>query len=218
MDLALFDLDNTLLNGDSDHAWGQFLADEGLVDAAEHTRRNNAFWEQYKDGSIDFDAYLRFALATIAGKTDAELEGLHRRFMLAKIDAMITPGAVELVKRHADDLSAIVTATNTFVTRPIARRLGVEMLIGSEAEKIDGRYTGAPTGIMCFREGKIQRVEAWLAETGKTIESFRRSWFYSDSFNDLPLLQRVTHPVVVSPDARLRAVARERGWPILEAL
>jgi HAD superfamily hydrolase (TIGR01490 family) len=218
MDLALFDLDNTLLNGDSDHAWGQFLADEGLVDAAEHTRRNNAFWEQYKDGTIDFDAYLRFALATIAGKSDEELVGLHERFMRAKIESMITTGAAELVRRHADDLCAIVTATNTFVTKPIARRLGVDTLIGSEAEQVSGRYTGAPTGIMCFREGKIQRVEKWLAETGSTIEGFRRSWFYSDSFNDLPLLQRVTHPVAVAPDARLRAVARERGWPILETL
>jgi HAD superfamily hydrolase (TIGR01490 family) len=218
MKLALFDLDNTLLNGDSDHAWGQFLADEGLVDAAEHTRRNNAFWAQYKDGSIDFDAYLRFALSTIAGKTAAELEPLHERFMRAKIEPMISSGAVALVDAHRGDRCAIVTATNSFVTHPIAARFGVPTLIACEVEVVDGRYTGAPTGVMSFREGKITRVEAWLAADGRRLSDFSETWFYSDSFNDLPLLNRVTHPVAVTPDPTLRAEATRRGWPIIEAL
>lgn len=214
--LALFDLDYTLLSGDSDYAWGQFLAEQGLVDAVEHARKNDEYWAQYKDGTLDINAYLRFALTAIAGKTDAELAPLHERYMREKIEPMISEAAMALIRQHADDLCAIVTATNAFVTRPIARRFGIESLIACDVEMINGRYTGAPTGLPSFREGKIIRVERWLADMGKRIEDFENSWFYSDSLNDLPLLERVNRPVAVNPDATLRAVASKHGWPVID--
>lgn len=216
--LALFDLDYTLLNGDSDYAWGQFLAEQGVVDAAWHARENDAYWAQYKAGTLDIHAYLRFALSAIAGKTDAELAPLLDRFMCEKIEPMIGEAAMALIQRHSADVCAIVTATNAFVTRPIAKRLGVECLIACEVEIVDGRYTGLPTGLPSFREGKIIRVERWLAGMDKRIEDFEQSWFYSDSLNDLPLLQRVNRPVAVNPDPTLRAVARDNGWPVMDLI
>lgn len=214
--LALFDLDYTLLSGDSDYAWGQFLAEQGLVDSVEHARKNDEYWAQYKAGTLDIDAYLRFALTAIAGKTDAELAPLHERYMRDKIEPMISEAAMALIRQHSDDLCAIVTATNAFVTRPIARRFGIESLIACDVEMIDGRYTGAPTGVPSFREGKIIRVERWLADMGKRIEDFENSWFYSDSLNDLPLLERVNRPVAVNPDPTLRAVAGKNNWPVMD--
>jgi HAD superfamily hydrolase (TIGR01490 family) len=214
--LALFDLDYTLLTGDSDHAWGEFLADEGIVDAAEHRRKNDAFWVQYKDGTLDIDAYLRFAVAPIVGKTDVELALLHARYMQIKIEPMITAAALALLEKHANDLCAIVTATNAFVTKPIATRFGVEHLIACELEVVDGKYTGAPVGTPSFRDGKVTRVEEWLAKMGKRLEDFEQSWFYSDSTNDMPLLKRVNRPVAVNPDATLQAHALASAWPIIE--
>ncbi len=216
MNLALFDLDYTLLNGDSDHAWGQFLADEGIVDGQQHRRCNDAFWVQYKDGSLDIDAYLRFALAPIAGKTPAELAPLHEKFMQTTIMPMISDAAVKLLATHANDLCAIVTATNAFVTLPIARYLGVAQLIACDVEVVNGRYTGRSIGVPSFRHGKTVRVESWLAGLGKTIDDFEQSWFYSDSLNDLPLLERVNRPVAVNPDPTLLAHALACGWPIIE--
>jgi HAD superfamily hydrolase (TIGR01490 family) len=212
--LALFDLDHTLLNGDSDYSWGQFLVARGIRDGEEYGRRNDAFWAQYKAGTLDIDAYLRFALEPIAGKTVAEMKPLHDDYMNSMIRPMISDAAHAMVARHRDDLCAIVTATNTFVTAPIAKVFGVETLIGCEVEIVDGKYTGAPMGVPSFREGKIKRVEMWLADMGKSLQHFDETWFYSDSLNDLPLLERVTHPVAVNPDATLRAHAEKNGWPI----
>lgn len=213
--LALFDLDNTLLSGDSDHAWGEYLADQGMVDAGEHKRQNDAFWEDYKAGSLDIQAYLRFALSAIAGKSDTELAPLRERYIETRIKPMIRPGALALLRQHQHDLCAIVTATNAFVTRPIADLLGVTNLIACDVEMSDGRYTGEPAGIPSFREGKIVRVESWLAAQNLTLNDFDETWFYSDSRNDLPLLLHVTHPVAVDPDDALRAVANERQWPVI---
>lgn len=216
--LALFDLDHTLLNGDSDHAWGHFLAEQGVVNGDEHRQRNEAFWAQYKDGTLDINAYLRFALAPIAGKSDADLAVLQATFMREKIEPMIGSAALRLLKKHAGELCAIVTATNAFVTKPIAQRFGVEHLIACDVEKVAGRYTGNPTGMPSFREGKVARVDAWLSSMGLRVEDFETSWFYSDSFNDLPLLKRVNRPVAVNPDATLRQFAIEQGWPVLDLM
>lgn len=216
MNLALFDLDYTLLHGDSDHAWGQYLVERGIRDREEFGRRNDAFWAQYKAGTLDINAYLRFALEPIAGKTPAELKPLHDAFMAEKIAPMIRPAARALVAKHAGDLMAIVTATNAFVTAPIAAAFGVQTLIACDVEIVDGRYTGNPSGLPSFREGKITRVESWLASLGKSFADFDKVWFYSDSLNDLPLLERVSHPVAVNPDQTLRAHAQTHGWPIIE--
>jgi HAD superfamily hydrolase (TIGR01490 family) len=216
--LALFDLDHTLLNGDSDHAWGHFLAEQGVVNGDEHRQRNEAFWAQYKDGTLDINAYLRFALAPIAGKSDADLAVLQATFMREKIEPMIGSAALRLLKKHAGELCAIVTATNAFVTKPIAQRFGVEHLIACDVEKVAGRYTGNPTGMPSFREGKVARVDAWVSSMGLRVEDFETSWFYSDSFNDLPLLKRVNRPVAVNPDATLRQFAIEQGWPVLDLM
>ena len=215
MNLALFDLDNTLLLGDSDHAWGEFLVEEGIVERDEFRRNNDRFYAQYRAGTLDIDEYLRFALKAIAGKSDDILAPLHQRYMQKKIEPMISAAALALVQQHQHDLCAIVTATNAFVTRPIAARFAVPHLIACEAEQIDGRYTGMPTGVPSFREGKVTRVLAWLGAMDKTIAGFDKSFFYSDSLNDLPLLEAVTHPIAVNPDATLRAQAEARGWPII---
>ncbi len=216
MNLALFDLDYTLLDGDSDYAWGQFLADEGVVDGNAHRRQNEKFWAQYKDGSLDINQYLQFALAPIAGKTPTELAPLHAKFMREKIAPMVSPAASRLVAQHANDLCAIVTATNVFVTAPIAELFDIDHLIACDVEMVAGRYTGQPTGVPSFREGKTKRVEMWLAGMERKIEDFEQSWFYSDSLNDLPLLERVNRPVAVNPDQTLRTHALARGWPIIE--
>ncbi len=215
MNLALFDLDYTLLNGDSDHAWGQFLVDAGVVDGEVFKKKNDAFWAQYKAGTLNVHEYLAFALAMIAGKTPAELKPLHDRYMAEKIEPMVTEAALALVNRHKDDLCAVVTATNSFITEPVAARFGVPHLIACVAEIADGRYTGKVSGLPSFREGKVMRVEQWLATMGKKLSDFERCYFYSDSLNDLPLLSVVSHPIAVNPDATLREHALTQGWPIL---
>lgn len=215
MNLALFDLDYTLLNGDSDHAWGQFLVDAGLVDGEEFKKKNDAFWAQYKAGTLNVHEYLTFALSMIAGKTPEELKPLHDRYMAEKIEPMVTPAALALIERHKDDLCAVVTATNSFITGPVATRFGVPNLIACVAEIAEGRYTGKVTGVPSFREGKVTRVEQWLATMEKKLSDFDRCYFYSDSLNDLPLLNVVNHPVAVNPDATLREHALTQGWPIL---
>lgn len=217
MNLALFDLDNTLLAGDSDYEWGQFLIDRGVVDRDFYESRNRDFYEQYKAGTLDIHAFLAFALEPLARHTPEELARWHADFMAERVAPIVAPGARALLARHAaqGDLMAIITATNAFVTAPIARELGVPHLIATEPEKVDGRYTGRPDGVPCFQAGKITRLDAWLAARGQTLASFGESWFYSDSLNDLPLLSRVTHPVAVDPDPSLAATARERGWPIV---
>lgn len=216
MNLALFDLDYTLLAGDSDHAWGQFLAEQGLVDGEDYRQKNDAFWARYKAGTLDINEYLRFALLPLAGRTPAQMKPLHDRYLAEKIAPMIRQPALHLVRRHAGDLCAIVTATNTFVTGPIATLFGVPHLIGCEVEVRDGCFTGQPAGVPSFREGKVRRVHDWLASLGQRLSDFDRSFFYSDSMNDLPLLDEVSDPVAVNPDAVLRDLAGTRGWPIMQ--
>jgi HAD superfamily hydrolase (TIGR01490 family) len=217
MNLALFDLDNTLLSGDSDYEWGQFLIDRGVVDRDFYESRNRDFYEQYKDGTLDIHAFLAFALEPLARHTPQELAVWHEAFMAERMRPMIGRPARDLVAKHVDagDLVAIVTATNAFVTAPIAREFGVPYLVATEPEMVNGRYTGRARGTPCFQAGKIACLDDWLASRGRTLASFADSWFYSDSMNDLPLLERVRHPVVVDPDARLAATAAERGWPVI---
>ena len=217
MNLALFDLDNTLLACDSDYEWGQFLVDRGVLKRDEYEAQNAAFYEQYKAGTLDIHEFLGFALRPLAEHTTAELDRWHAEFMDARIRPAMGAPARALVRRHLDagDLCAVVTATNSFVTGPIAREFGVPHLVATEPERIGGRYTGRVAGTPCFREGKIARVQAWLAEQGRRLPDFAQSRFYSDSQNDLPLLELVTHPVAVDPDPKLAAVARARGWPAL---
>ncbi|HET9735791.1 MAG TPA: HAD family hydrolase [Burkholderiales bacterium] len=217
MTLCLFDLDNTLLAGDSDYEWGQFLVDRGVLAREEYEAQNAAFFEQYKDGTLDIHEYLGFALRPLAAHTAADLARWHAEFMRERILPMITPRARALVRRHMDagELCAVVTATNSFVTAPIAKELGIPHLIATEPESLGGRFTGRVAGTPCFREGKIRRVDEWLAGLGRRLEDYAASSFYSDSHNDLPLLERVRRPVAVDPDAQLAAEAARRGWPVI---
>ncbi|MGC3964599.1 MAG: HAD family hydrolase [Rhodocyclaceae bacterium] len=215
--LTLFDLDNTLLGGDSDHAWGQFLCDQGIVDRQEYETTNDRFYAQYKDGTLDMNAFLAFVLAPMTRLTRAELDTLHARFMRECIEPIVLPRGLELVRKHLDagDLVAIVTATNAFVTAPIVRLFGVQHLIATIPAQENGRFTGLARGTPAFREGKIARVEAWLESMALNWGSFTQTNFYSDSLNDLPLLQKVANPVAVDPDETLRTYATERGWPVI---
>ena len=194
---------------------GAVSVDAGLVDGEVFKKKNDAFWAQYKAGTLNVHEYLAFALAMLKDKTPAELKPLHDRYMIEKIEPMVTAAALALVAKHADDLCAVVTATNSFITTPVAARFGVAHLIACDAEIADGRYTGKASGTPSFREGKVTRVEQWLATMGKKMPDFERSYFYSDSLNDLPLLNIVTDPVAVNPDATLREHALTQGWPIL---
>lgn len=214
MTLAIFDLDNTLIAGDSDHAWGEFLIDQGLVDGKTFEQQNDRFYQDYLSGDLDIKAYLSFALSYLAGKPMAELEALHQRFMATTIQPMLLPKAFELLDKHRalGHRLMIITATNEFVTGPIARHLGVTELIASQAEIENGLYTGRPTGVPSFQEGKVVRLQSWL---NKHNESLADAWFYSDSHNDIPLLEQVDHPVAVDPDERLRSLAVARQWPVI---
>jgi len=213
--LAIFDLDNTLIRGDSDHAWGQFLVDQGLVDAAQVGSANDYFLAQYQAGSLNIDEYLNFALAFLAGKSPQELAPLQRQFMTEVIEPMVLPQALELIEHHRTlgHQLLIITATNRFVTEPIAQRLGIEQLIACEAELTGGRYTGKATGTPSFGQGKVVRLEQWLIDQDASLDG---AWFYSDSRNDLPLLERVDHPIAVNPDDTLRDVAQKNAWTILD--
>lgn len=218
MQLALFDLDSTLLPIDSDYEWGRFLVRLGVVDAEFAQRENDRFYEDYKAGRLNILEFLAFQLGPLAGRSRAELDAWHAQYMHEVVEPAIRPEARALVDRHqqAGDLCAIVTATNDFVTAPIARRFGIEHLIATQAEREGEGYSGRPTGLPNFREGKVERTRQWLEGQGKRREDFARSWFYSDSANDLPLLSWVTDPVATNPDERLRAHAQARGWPILQ--
>ncbi len=214
MRLALFDLDNTLLGGDSDHAWGDYLCERGILDTVTYKTRNDEFYQDYLAGKLDNTAYLNFCLE-ILGRTEmAQLDEWHRDYMRDCIEPIILPKALELLARHRDagDTLLIITATNRFVTAPIAARLGVEHLIATECEMIDGRYSGRTTDVACFREGKVTRLKRWLEESGHSLDG---SYFYSDSMNDLALLEQVANPVAVDPDPNLRAEASKRGWPVI---
>jgi HAD superfamily hydrolase (TIGR01490 family) len=214
MRLAIFDLDHTLLAGDSDHLWGEFMIEQGLVEAAGHKRQNDRFYADYLAGSLDIAAYTRFALEPLVRLGPARLLPLREQFVARVIDPIVAPAAPALLERHriqGDEL-LIITATNRFITEPIAALLGVENLLATDGECVDGRYTGELAGIPCYREGKVRRLEQWL---GERHERYDVITFYSDSHNDLPLLRHVQQPVAVDPDARLRAEAERAGWPII---
>jgi HAD superfamily hydrolase (TIGR01490 family) len=217
MNLALFDLDNTLLAGDSDFQWAQYLIEQRVLDREVYEARNVEFYEQYKAGTLDIHEFLDFQLKPLSRHPRSQLDAWHSDFMQNRILPIITPAARKLVEEHmlAGDLCVIITATNSFVTAPIARALKVTHLIATEPEQNDGEFTGRVSGLPCFREGKIARLESWLDEHNLTWLSFLESWFYSDSLNDLPLLKKVTHPVAVDPDATLKAHAERNGWPII---
>ena len=212
--LALFDLDHTLLDGDSDVSWAEFLIEEGVLHPEEYHTKNQWFFDRYKDGTLDIHEFLEFQLAPLAAHPRAQLDAWHEEYMQRKIRPIIHGGAADLIAQHRDALCALVTATNRFITAPIARELGIEHLVATDLEEVGGEFTGKCRGTPSFREGKVTRVQEWLAGMGRRLEEFE-SWFYSDSLNDLPLLERVSHPVAVDPDATLRTKAIERGWPIL---
>ncbi len=215
MTLAIFDLDNTLLRGDSDHAWGEFLVSKDVVDGETYRTANDRYYAQYVAGTLDIHEFLAFSLQPLARHDRATLDTWHREFMEARVRPMITPAAHALVEDHRarGHTLVIITATNRFVTAPIATEFGIPHLIATEPEERDGRYTGRVAGIPSYRDGKVTRLQTWLAANGETLAG---SWFYSDSHNDLPLLNLVDHPVAVNPDAQLRAEAQRRGWRVLQ--
>ena len=217
MPLAIFDLDNTLLAGDSDYLWGQFLGEIGAVDRDTYERENERFYAEYREGRLDIMEFLAFSLRPLAENPPSDLAAWHARFMQEKIEPLISTAAERLVERHraAGDTLMIITATNAFVTAPIARRLGIGELIATEPEKEGERYTGRVSGTPSFREGKVERLQQWLDSHGAVLDG---ATFYSDSHNDLPLLEMVPNPVAVDPDEVLTAHARTRGWPIISLL
>ena len=216
--LTLFDLDGTLIAGDSDHSFGEFMVDIGWADGDAWRARNNAFYATYQAGALDVHAYVEFATSVWRTRSAAELAATSDRFMLEVIGPMITPQAIDLVRKHqaAGDLVAIVTATNEFVTRPIADAFGVPELLAIELERdAAGAVTGAIKGVPTYQDGKVRRVEQWLAEQSVSWSDFGRISVYSDSINDLPLLARATDAVATNPSPALEAVAAERGWRLL---
>jgi HAD superfamily hydrolase (TIGR01490 family) len=219
MKLALFDLDNTLIAGDSDFEWAQFLITKGVVDREIQEAKNIAFYDQYKEGTLDINEFLAFQLAPLARHPRAELDAWHREFMDRHIRPLIGDPARQLVREHLanGDLCAVVTATNSFVTRPIVSELGIPHLIGTIAavDVESGAFSGKPRGTPSFRDGKIERVDSWLESLGLWWGSFAESFFYSDSHNDLPLMGRVTTPVAVDPDHKLLRHSSEMGWKII---
>lgn len=214
MALALFDLDNTLLGGDSDYLWGRFLVEQGIVDGTDYEQQNQQFYNQYKAGNLDIQAFLAFSLRPLAEHSPAKLHAWREQFLAQCIDPIILPEARSLVERHRTqgDTLVIITATNRFVTAPIAERFGITHLLATEVEMDGEDYTGRSIGIPCFQNGKVERLEQWLEQHTVDLSS---SWFYSDSHNDLPLLEQVSHPIAVDPDDQLAQQARTRGWPII---
>ena len=214
MNLAIFDLDNTLLGGDSDYLWGQFLVEKKLVDPVIYEQENQRFYDEYKAGTLDIYEFLEFSLAPLSQHSTAELSELHNEFMQKKIASIWLPKAEKLLARHRlnNDFLLIITATNYFVTAPIAKKLGVDDIIATMPEQKNGAYTGKVAGIPCFQDGKVERLSQWLQEYNYSLDN---SHFYSDSVNDLPLLLKVTHPVAVDPDDKLKIHAAEHCWPVI---
>jgi len=215
MALAIFDLDNTLLGTDSDHQWGEYLCDQGLVVAEDFRAQNDRFYEDYKLARLDIQAYLCFVLSTIKGLSVDAVATMHQVFFEEYIAPCMLPKAQACLDEHKKrgDTCLVITATSRFITEPIVRAFGIEHLIASDAQVINGLYTGEPSGIPSFAEGKVKRLNQWLASRSE-FDSVDR-YFYSDSRNDLPLLEQVSHPIAVDPDDTLRQVATERGWQIL---
>jgi HAD superfamily hydrolase (TIGR01490 family) len=215
LNLALFDLDNTILAGDSDYNWSRFLIQEGYLDGAIHAEKNEKFYADYKAGTLDIYAFVEFQFKPLARNPRAVLNQLLKKYVEEVIKPMITEKARALVKRHQDegDLIIVITATNSFITKPIAELFGIENLIGTDPEEKEGEFTGKVSGLPSFKEGKVTRLEAWLKGKNLLLTSFEKSYFYSDSHNDLPLMQKVTHPVAVDSDDVLSEYAKSKGWP-----
>lgn len=215
MTLAIFDLDNTLLKGDSDHAWGEFISSKGLVDGDNYRRQNDTFYQAYLKGNLDIFAYQNFCLSVIADIPENRLETLLQTFLSDVVEGMITSQSEALIKKHQQQghQTLIITATNEVITRPIARRLGIPDLIATQAEVVNGKYSGKVAGIPSYKEGKITRLHLWLKE--RPHLNMQGSYFYSDSHNDLPLLEEVTHAFAVDPDETLKKYAQKKGWPVI---
>ena len=215
MNLALFDLDNTILAGDSDYNWSRFLIQEGYLDGAIHAEKNEKFYADYKAGTLDIYAFVEFQFKPLARNPRTVLNQLLKKYVEEVIKPMITEKARALVKRHQDegDLIIVITATNSFITKPIAELFGIVNLIGTDPEEKEGEFTGKVSGLPSFKEGKVTRLEAWLKNKKLSLASFEKSYFYSDSHNDLPLMQKVTHPVAVDSDDVLSEYAKSKGWP-----
>ncbi len=215
MNLALFDLDNTILAGDSDYNWSRFLIQEGYLDGAIHAEKNEKFYADYKAGTLDIYAFVEFQFKPLARNPKTVLNQLLKKYVEEVIKPMITEKARALVKRHQEegDLIIVITATNSFITKPIAELFGIENLIGTDPEEKEGEFTGKVSGLPSFKEGKVTRLEAWLKGKNLSLASFEKSYFYSDSHNDLPLMQKVTHPVAVDSDDVLSEYAKSKGWP-----
>jgi len=215
LNLALFDLDNTILAGDSDYNWSRFLIQEGYLDGAIHAEKNEKFYADYKAGTLDIYAFVEFQFKPLARNPRTVLNQLLKKYVEEVIKPMITEKARALVKRHQDegDLIIVITATNSFITKPIAELFGIENLIGTDPEEKEGEFTGKVSGLPSFKEGKVTRLEAWLKGKDLSLASFEKSYFYSDSHNDLPLMQKVTHPVAVDSDDILSEYAKSKGWP-----
>ena len=214
MGIALFDLDNTLIAGDSDYLWGCFLVEQDIVDGAEYEQANQRFYDQYKVGELDIYEFLAFQLRPLAAHPLGQLQAWRAQYIEEKIRPILLPRATELIERHRrqGDTLVIITATNRFITEPIAALYGIEHLLATEPELREGRYTGGVSGTPCFQEGKVRVLEAWLAVHGETLDD---SCFYSDSHNDLPLLGQVRQPTAVDPDEILQAHADRHGWPVI---
>lgn len=212
--LAIFDLDNTLIAGDSDHGWGEFLIEQGKVDAALYEEKNDYYFQQYQSGQLNILEYLEFSLLPLTQIPQKELFALREQFVNEKILPIVTKKSRELLKKHKDqgDYLLIITATNLFVTEPIAKELAVDDIIATEPERVNGEYTGKVMGIPSFQDGKVKRLTTWLADNGLSLAG---SYFYSDSHNDLPLLKQVDYPVAVDADETLTAYAQQQNWPII---
>jgi HAD superfamily hydrolase (TIGR01490 family) len=212
--LAIFDLDNTLLGGDSDHAWGQFLVDNGIVDAQAYQQANDYFFQQYQQGGLDIHEFLAFSLKPLAQHSKQQLDQWHQQFMRETIAPIRLPKADALLQQHREqgDFLLIITATNLFVTAPSAASLGVDHILATVPEFINGAYTGKVEGTPCFQQGKVERLQEWLANSGQSLAG---SYFYSDSHNDLPLLEQVDHPIAVDADDILTQHANKHGWPTI---
>jgi HAD superfamily hydrolase (TIGR01490 family) len=217
MHLALFDLDHTLLPIDSDHGWADFLISIGVIDGAVHKARNDAFYQQYSAGTLNMQEFLGFALSPLAQNSWENLQRWREQYMAKVIAPNIRPEALALVRQHQDQgaLCALVTATNEFITAPIAKAFGIEHLVATRLERSGEAFTGRPLGVPCFKEGKIVNLKHWLDSLGRRLEEFDRSFFYSDSANDIPLMSIVTDPVATNPDPRLLAHAQSLNWPVL---
>lgn len=215
MNLALFDLDNTILAGDSDYNWSRFLIQEGYLDGAIHAEKNEKFYADYKAGTLDIYAFVEFQFKPLARNPRNILNQLLKKYVEEVIKPMITEKAYALVRKHREegDLLIVITATNSFITKPIAALFGIENLIGTDPEEKEGEFTGKVSGLPSFKEGKVIRLEAWLKNKNLLLADFKKSYFYSDSHNDLPLMQKVTHPVAVDSDDILTEYANAKGWP-----